>query len=83
MLRLHLAFACDFEDCGRRFSCVSILRRHCKVHKGAGSSPFEPFYTTKVHQGEISVKGAATNLESGPELSHNPIALSQYLSLDE
>lgn len=30
----NLAFACDYPGCERRFSVVSNLRRHMKVHKG-------------------------------------------------
>ncbi|KAL0087679.1 hypothetical protein J3Q64DRAFT_1638214 [Phycomyces blakesleeanus] len=31
-------FACDSEGCGRRFSVISNLRRHIKVHKKIGQN---------------------------------------------
>ncbi|KAI8074511.1 hypothetical protein BC940DRAFT_231029 [Gongronella butleri] len=36
-------YKCLFEDCGRRFSVVSNLRRHSKIHR-AGGGP-------KIHNG--------------------------------
>jgi hypothetical protein len=33
------AFGCEVEGCGRRFSVVSNLRRHKKVHKRGGETP--------------------------------------------
>ncbi|KAL2043073.1 hypothetical protein N7G274_004133 [Stereocaulon virgatum] len=85
-------FACDFEDCGRRFYVGSHLRRHRKAHKSEGSSPYEPFNTTKVDQGEVFVKGTTTIPESDPVESYHltartgsakTTALSRCLSLDE
>jgi hypothetical protein len=32
-LGVFLAFACEQDGCGRRFSVVSNLRRHKKVHQ--------------------------------------------------
>lgn len=38
LLTHGIAFACDFEGCGRHFSVVSNLRRHRKVHRGDARS---------------------------------------------
>jgi uncharacterized Zn-finger protein len=36
---LGTAFGCEVDGCGRRFSVVSNLRRHKKVHKRGGETP--------------------------------------------
>lgn len=38
VLLSEIAYACDYEGCGRHFSVVSNLRRHKKVHKSEKDS---------------------------------------------
>lgn len=40
-------FACNIESCGRRFSVMSNLRRHKKVHKKEASEGKERKYDTR------------------------------------